>query len=374
MQSVMIKIGTSSLCNELGVLSLEKMMHLVVQIVEIKRRGIKVTIVSSGAIGAGMGVLSLEEKPTSMKQKQALAAIGQAHLMKAYEDVFKIFDCHCAQILVNHDDFDDRKRLMNLTNALESIHDYGAIAIINENDTLATQEIKVGDNDTLSALMAPIVKADLLIITSDIDGLYDDNPHTNPNAKRLSYVQTITPEIMNMAKGSISKVGTGGMASKIHAAKIVMDGNIDMAIVSSEEKTGLLDILDGKEIGTYFSSKLGRNLSLRNHWILYRSIPKGKIIVDAGCKKALLSAHTSLLSSGILEVGGVFLSGQVVDIMDEQGSIIARGIVGYPSHEIDLVKGKNSSEMKDILSSYVRGEIIHANDLVLVEGKHGTSN
>ncbi|WP_249028616.1 glutamate 5-kinase [Tannockella kyphosi] len=374
MQSVMIKIGTSSLCDDLGVLSLEKMMHLVVQIVEIQRRGIKVTLVSSGAIGAGMGVLALKEKPTQMKQKQALAAIGQAHLMKAYEDVFKIFECHCAQILVNHDDFDDRKRLMNLTNALESIHEYGAIAIINENDTLATDEIKVGDNDTLAALMAPIVKADLLIITSDIDGLYDDNPHTNKDAKRIPYVQTIGQDIMDMAKGTVSKVGTGGMSSKIHAAKIVMDANIDMAIVSSNEKTGLLDVLEGKDIGTYFSSKLGRNLSLRNHWILYRSIPKGKLIVDDGCKKALLNLHTSLLSSGIVEVVGVFLQGQVVDIVDVQGNIIARGIVGYASHEIDLVKGRKSKEMQTILSTYVRGEIIHANDLVLMEGKHGTSN
>lgn len=219
---VIIKIGSTSLCNEDGQLDKERILKLIQQIAILKRKGLKVTLVSSGAISSGMGVLNLSEKPKEISKKQALAAIGQAHLMQIYEDLFSLFHLKCAQILLNHDDFDHRKRLMNLSYALSSILDYDAIPIINENDTLAVDEIKVGDNDTLSALLLPIVDAQLLVLVSDIDGLYNDNPHTNSNAKLLSDIELVDDKIMNYAKDSSSQFGTGGMVTKLRAAKSLM--------------------------------------------------------------------------------------------------------------------------------------------------------
>ena len=255
---VIIKIGSTSLCNEDGQLDKERILKLIQQIAVLKRKGLKVTLVSSGAISSGMGVLNLSKKPKEISKKQALAAIGQAHLMQIYEDLFSLFHLKCAQILLNHDDFDHRKRLMNLSYALSSILDYDVIPIINENDTLAVDEIKVGDNDTLSALLLPIVDAQLLVLVSDIDGLYDDNPHTNPKAKLLSDIELVDDEIMNYAKDSSSQFGTGGMVTKLRAAKIVNDYGGDMAIVNGNNETALIDLLEGKQIGTYFSGKAGR--------------------------------------------------------------------------------------------------------------------
>lgn len=204
---IVVKIGSTSLCDDNGILNKEKILMLIQQIAYIKRKGIKVTLVSSGAISAGMGILNIDKKPKDIAKKQALAAIGQAHLMQIYEDLFALFHLKCAQILLNHDDFDDRKRLMNLSNALSAVIDYDVIPIINENDTLAVEEIKVGDNDTLSSLVLPIVDAQLLVLVSDIDGLYDDNPHDNPHAKLISEVNGVNDDIMNFAKDSNSEFG-----------------------------------------------------------------------------------------------------------------------------------------------------------------------
>lgn len=363
---IIVKVGTSSLCDESGDINYEKMLHIIQQVAMIQRRGIKVTMVTSGAIGAGMGVLQLPKRPTTIPQKQALAAIGQATLMKVYEDLFKLFHLQCAQILLNHDDFDDRKRLMNLFHSLHAIIDYDVIPIINENDALAVEEIKVGDNDTLAALMAPVVDADLLVIISDIEGLYDDNPHINKEAKLISDVNGINEDIKAMAKGTNSKVGTGGMATKIKAAKIVNDYGCDMAIINGSRQNSLIDLLDGKEVGTYFDGKEGRILSSRNHWIMYRSLPRGKIMIDAGASKMLTTKHTSLLPKGIKAVEGHFMMSQVVEIVNENNEILARGISNYSSDEIKLIKGLNTSEIEEVLHYKDYDEVIHANNMVLV--------
>ena len=365
---IVVKIGSTSLCDESGKLNKEKILKLIEQIAYIKRKGIKVTLVSSGAISAGMGVLHIDKKPKDMSAKQALAAIGQAHLMQIYEELFALFELKCAQVLLNHDDFDDRKRLMNLSNAMQAILDYDVIPIINENDTLAVDEIKVGDNDTLSSLILPVVDAQLLVLISDIDGLYDDNPHDNPQAKLISEVNGINEEIMDFAKDSNSQFGTGGMITKLKAAKVVNDFGGDMAIINGQVDRSLIDLLDGKEIGTYFNGKSGRTLSSRNHWIMYRSSPKGKIIVDDGAKLAL-SRHTSLLPKGILDVKGSFMQGSVIDVKSLDGELLGRGIVNYSSDEIKLIKGKNSTEIEDVLHYKDYDEVIHANNLVLNKGE-----
>lgn len=366
-KNVIVKIGSSSLCDQSGNIDKEKILNLIQQIAYIKRKNIKITLVSSGAINAGVHIMNLKQRPDTMPQKQALAAIGQASLMQIYEDLFSLFKLKCAQILLNHDDFDDRKRLMNFNNAMQAIIDYDVVPIINENDTLAVEEIKVGDNDTLASLVVPSVNADLVIIVSDIDGLYDDNPHTNKNAKLIPNVAGITKTIENMAKDASSKVGTGGMITKIKAAKICNEFGCDLAIVNGNQPNVLIDLLEGKEVGTYFDSSPVRHLSSRQHWIMYRSMSKGKVIVDDGAKSALVNKHTSLLPKGIINVEGNFLMSQIIDIVDRDDDLIARGISNYSSDEIRLIKGLNSSEIETVLHYKDYDEVVHANNLVLVK-------
>lgn len=367
-KNLVIKIGSSSLCDDEGNINKEKILNLIQQIAYIKRKGINITLVSSGAINAGVHIMNLAKRPQTIPQKQALAAIGQASLMQIYEELFSLFNLRCAQILLNHDDFDDRKRLMNFNNAMQALIDYDVVPIINENDTLAVEEIKVGDNDTLASLVVPAVNADMVVLVSDINGLYDDNPHTNENAKLIKNVNGITKEIENMAKDASSKVGTGGMITKIKAAKVCNDFGCDMAIVNGNQQNVLVDLMDGKDVGTYFSGVAGRTLNSRQHWIMYRSMPKGSIIVDDGAKLALINNHTSLLPKGIVDVRGNFLISQIVDIIDLNNILLARGMVNYSSDEIKLIKGLNTREIKNVLHYKDYDEVVHANNLVLVEG------
>ena len=312
--------------------------------------------------------MNLTERPQTIPEKQALAAIGQASLMQIYEDLFSLFDLKCAQILLNHDDFDDRKRLMNFNHAMQALIKYDVVPIINENDTLAVDEIKVGDNDTLASLIVPAVDADMVVLVSDIDGLYDDNPHLNKDAKLIRDVNGITSEIKKMAKDASSKVGTGGMVTKLKAAKVCNDYGCAMAIVNGSKENVLVDLLNGEDVGTYFNGDVGRKLSSREHWIMYRSMSKGKIIIDDGAKKALVNNHSSLLPKGIIDVRGEFLIFQIVDIVDKDDALLARGMVNYSSDEIKLIKGLNTSEIENRLNYKDYDEIIHANNLVLVEG------
>lgn len=367
-KNLIIKIGSSSLCDGDGKINKEKILNLIQQIAYIKRKGINIILVSSGAINAGVQVMNLEKRPQTIPHKQALAAIGQASLMQIYEDLFSLFNLKCAQILLNHDDFDDRKRLMNFNHALQALIEYDVVPIINENDTLAVDEIKVGDNDTLASLIVPAADANMVVLVSDIDGLYDDNPHTNKDAHLIRNVNGITKEIEEMAKDATSKVGTGGMITKIRAAKICNDFGCDMAIVNGNQANVLIDLLEGKDVGTYFNGEPGRNLSARQHWIMYRSKPKGSLIVDDGAKDVLVSNHTSLLPKGIVEVTGNFMTGQVVDIVDDKNNLLARGIVNYSSDEIKLIKGLKTSAIESVLHYKDYDEIVHANNLVLVKG------
>ncbi len=342
---VVVKVGTSSLCDKTGVLSKEKMLKIVKQVVTLKRKGIYVTIVSSGAIGAGMGVMKLMSKPSSIPQKQALAAIGQTSLMKAYEDLFSLFGMHCGQILVNHADFGNWERLSNLSNTMQAMRDYGIIPIVNENDALTVEEIRVGDNDTLAALMVPEVNADLLVILSDIDGLYNDNPHINKDAKLIKDVYEINETIKDMAKDSSSAVGTGGMITKINAAKMVTEFGCNMAIINSSVEDGILSLIEGKSIGTYFhASKNKLNASL--HWLMYRSVVKGKLYLSSNIK------DTSIYVSDILNVDGEFIKGQVVELVDKNKKVYAKGVV-------DLASSKILQSTKDT-------KVIDENNLVVI--------
>lgn len=364
-KNVIIKIGSSSLCNNQGKLDTQIILHFIEQIAQIKQKQIQVTLVSSGAIKTGMEALNIDKKPQHISDKQALAAIGQATLMRLYDNLFGLYHIKIAQILMNHDDFDNRKRLLNFSNTLQALSRYDILPIINENDTLAVDEIKVGDNDTMASLLVPSVNADLVILVSDIDGLYDADPHLNKNAKLIREVYGINDQIEAMAKDTNTNMGTGGMITKLRAAKICNEYGCDLAIVNGSQKNVLLDLLEGKETGTLFHGSVGRNLNARQHWIMYQSWSKGSIIVDDGCKKAL-KKHKSLLPSGIQNVDGAFPMSTVVDILDTNTNKIAKGIVNYSSDEILKIKGKNTSEIINILETYDYDEIIHANNIVLV--------
>ena len=364
-RNVIVKVGSTSLTDSSGNIDDEKMLKLVTQLAYIKRKGMQVILVSSGAQAAGMGVLGLEKKPKDMARKQALAAIGQAKLMEHYEDLFGIFHLKCAQILVNHGDFDDRKRLQNLENAMEALLKYDVIPVINENDTLAVEEIRVGDNDTLASLIVPVADGDMLVLMSDIDGLYDDNPKENPSARLIPYVSDVE-EVKQFAGESSSDVGTGGMITKINAARMVNAYGCDMAILNAGRENALRDFIDGQEVGTLFDGHRERELSAREHWIMYRSNPKGRILVDDGAFTAIRSRHTSLLPKGITGVEGDFMASAVVEIVNAEQELCGKGIVNYSSDEIRLIRGRKTDEIEEILQHKVSDEVIHANNLVVI--------
>ena len=371
-KKIIIKVGSSSLCNKNGRIDQEKILYLILQISKLIKNGYSIVLVSSGAIAAGMGLLQLKAKPTTIPEKQALAAIGQAQLMQIYEEIFQLFDLKCAQVLLNHGDFDDRKRLMNLSNTMHALMDYGVIPIVNENDALAVDEIKVGDNDTLAALLVPVVDADLLVLVSDIDGLYTSNPHVDKDAKLLKFVDHVDEKIEKMAGGSSTQLGTGGMMTKIRAAKIVNDFGRHLVIVNGSKENSLLHIFDEQEEGTWFNGKSGKNLNARSHWIAYRSSSKGKVIIDKGASEALWLHRKSLLPTGIKAVEGHFLMGQVIDIVDENENKIAKGISNYSSEEIKLIMGHKSCDIEKILNYKDYDVIVHANNMVILKGEnHG---
>ncbi len=366
---IMIKVGSSSLCNLHGQIDKEKVLYLVLQISKLIKDGYNIVLVSSGSIAAGMGMLELAKKPSTIPEKQALAAIGQAQLMQIYEETFQLFHIKCAQVLLNHDDFSDRKRMMNLSNTMNALMNYGVIPIVNENDALAVDEIKVGDNDTLAALLVPVVNSDLLILVSDIDGLYTKNPREYDDAVLLKYVENVNDDIIQMAGGSSSVLGTGGMMTKINAAKIVNDYGKDMVIINGEKENSLLYIFDEHEEGTWFNGNHSNSLKAKAHWITYRSTSKGKVTVDQGACNALCEYRKSLLPSGIVDVQGHFIMGQVVDVVDTNQQLIAKGISNYSSDEIRLIMGHNSQDIEDILHYKDYDEVIHANNMVILGGK-----
>ena len=359
---VIIKVGSSSLVkNDLSI-NEPVLISIMGQFKNLKEMGIEPCIVTSGAIALGMHELKLDKKPSNMSLKQACAAIGQAKLMEYYNKAGDIYGLTLGQILVNHDDFQVRKRMIYLSNTLDSMFKNGVIPIINENDALSVEEIKVGDNDTLASLIAPMINADLLILFTDIDGLYDKNPKVYSDAKLISTVDKIDEKILSYASGSSSNVGTGGMNTKLDAALISTSANVNMIICNSNRIDDLNDIINGEEIGTLFVKHKG--FHSRDHWITFKANALGSIFVDDGCVKALSGKKVSILPKGILSVKGTFTKGTVIDVRDKNNIVIAKGITNYSDSEIDLIKGENTDKIKEILGYDGKCEVIHANDLV----------
>ena len=364
---LIIKIGSSSLVKADLSINEPVLIQIMASLKKLKEKGIDSCIVTSGAIAIGMHELKINKKPKNMSLKQACAAIGQAKLMEYYNKSAEIYGLLLGQILVNHDDFQVRKRMIYLSDTLDSMFKNGVIPVINENDALSVEEIKVGDNDTLASLIAPMIDADLLILFSDIDGLYDKNPKEYSDAKLISLVNNIDSKIIGYASGSNSSVGTGGMKTKIDAAIASTSANIDMIICNSNKLDKLEDIVSGLEIGTLF--KGNNKLHSRDHWIIFKTKSQGYIVMDDGFVDVLNKKKVSILPKGIISVHGNFISGSVIDVKDKNGNIIAKGITNYSSSEIDLIKGNDSDKIESILSYFTKNEVIHANDMVVIRGE-----
>ena len=364
-ERIIIKVGSSSIVTSNGQFNHDFISKLISTISLLMKNKIDVVLVTSAAIAVGMSKLGLDKKPKEMALKQACAALGQASLMNEYEKYTSMDNILCAQILVNHDDFENRHRMINLSNTFEALFENKVLPIVNENDALSVDEIKVGDNDTLSSLLVQIVKADMLVLVSDIDGLYDKNPKLYSDAKKIDVVEKIDTTIENMATGATTNVGTGGMATKIKAGIIANTAGCDMVIISNDDIDKINDLLDGKNIGTLFK-KDEKTLKSKEHWIIFNTYSKGHITIDSGASQAV-KERKSLLASGIKKVIGEFESGSVVIIKDENNNILGKGITNFSSSEIKLVIGKQNNDVKKILNSS-KDEIVHASMIVLIEG------
>ncbi|MBF0619913.1 MAG: glutamate 5-kinase [Candidatus Omnitrophica bacterium] len=353
LKRVVVKVGSSLLATHLMKPHEASLRSLVAQICDLRDKGIDVVLVSSGAIALGLGALNEKVRPSDTPSLQAAAAIGQALLMQLYCDYFKARGRACAQILLTWEDFADRTRFNNARNTLDVLLERGAIPIINENDTISTDEIKFGDNDKLSALVAALVHADLLIMLSDVDGLYkkEDGKLT----ELFKEIRTITEEIEGAAGGAKNKnVSKGGMTAKIQAVKIASSADVPCIIANGQAENVIRRIvLDREPLGTYFFEK-EEKLLMRKHWIIFVAKPKGTVTVDDGAKKALLKGNVSLLLPGIARYEGVFKAGDVVIVEDTKGNAIARGITNYSVSDLVKISDKKSKR-----------EFIHLDDLVI---------
>lgn len=361
---VVVKVGSSSITHPTGKLNFAQVERLVRQLADLHNQDYQVILVTSGAVGAGMGKLGLKHRPKTIPEKQALAAVGQGLLMHMYEKMFAEYGQTVAQILLTKQDMADRHRFLNARTALLSLLNFGVIPIINENDTVAVEEIKFGDNDTLSAMVASLADADLLVILSDINGLYTANPHSDPTAQLISQVDEITPEIEQIAGGAGSGLGTGGMVTKLQAAKIAMNSGVAMVIGHGAEEGILSKIVSGQDEGTLFMPK-ECPLQCKKRWIAYGSSIQGKLVIDDGAQDVLQKSGKSLLAIGIIDVHGSFDVGNSVGVYNQHGTEIARGIVNYSASELDKIKGVKTTQIASILGYKDYDEVIHRDNLVL---------
>jgi glutamate 5-kinase len=362
---IVVKIGTNLLTDKLSGLNHDRINSLARGVSHIQSLGYHVAVVSSGAIGAGVAARGLKERPMTMPEKQATAAIGQPILMEAYEAAFRTQAITVGQILLTKDDFVNRARYLNARNTLAVLFENRVVPIINENDTVAVEEIKLGDNDNLSAMVANLVEADLLIILSDIDGFYSDDPSHNRHAELIPIVETITPRIERQAKKSGAGLGTGGMMTKIQAAKRCTSAGIAMIIANGSNPRVLQEIVSGECRGTLFLPATHR-LNVKKRWIGFVSHPRGSVRIDEGAKAALTNHRKSLLPSGILEVTGVFNEKDTISVLDVTGNEIARGVSGYSSAELAMIRGRKTDDVETILGRRAHGEVIHKDNLVLL--------
>ncbi|WP_127494034.1 glutamate 5-kinase [Paenibacillus glycanilyticus] len=363
-ERIVVKIGSSSLTSEEGGLNRERITYFASELAALHKQGCPLILVTSGAVAAGFRQIGYAARPKAVHEKQAAAAVGQALLMQAYQEAFGEFGIGVAQILLTRADFSNRKRIQNALKTIEELLRLRIIPIINENDTVATDELelKFGDNDKLSALVAAMTKASSLVMITDMDGLYTEDPRKNPEAVKIERVDQISEEIMQLAGGAGSAVGTGGMRSKIEAARISMRGGV-RAFIGKVQQAGDLQLaVNGTGKGTYFDTRL-HSLPMKKQWLGFHSNPHGRIIVDDGAEHALLVRGKSLLPAGIREIQGDFHSGDVVEVTNLTGDTIGRGVVNYEAWQVQAVAGLSTEEVKRRVDVN-RIEVIHRDEWV----------
>jgi len=357
---IVVKVGTSTISQK-GKLSPAKMSHIVSNVAELARQGYQIVIVSSGAISAGASALNKEKAGLTIPEKQAMAAVGQAILINEYRKLFGREGLSVGQILLTEDDVKHRRRFLNARNTLETLLDLGVVPVINENDSVVVKEIKFGDNDTLSAHVAGLINADLLVLLSDIRGFYWDLSDPDP----VEEIHRITDEVMARCGDAGSEHGTGGMVTKIRAAEIILRFGEKMIITHGGEKDVLLRIMRGEKVGTIFTGT-ARPLSSRKKWLAARS-HKGGVIIDDGAVDAVVNRKKSLLASGIVSVSGSFDMGDTVEILSTGRKRIGKGIVKYNHEELQMIMGKKTRDIEKILGIRFYDEVIHRDDMVIYD-------
>jgi len=361
---VVVKVGTSTLTYANGKLNFLRIERLVRELSDLANAGRHIILVTSGAVGIGAEKLGLKERPKTIREKQAAAAVGQGLLMHVYEKLFGEYGQTVGQVLLTRDDYVNRKRYINSRNTFLTLLEMGVIPIVNENDAVAVDELKIGDNDTLSAMVGGIVDADALIILSDVEGVFAENPQTNPNAPLIREITTIGPELERICGGPGSAAGTGGMHTKIEAARIAVNSGMIMVIASGARDGVIRDILTGAEVGTVFLPT-GNRPRFRKRWLAFGARMRGAIVVDKGCEHAIQTGGSSLLAAGVVSVTGSFEAGDTVRVVNCAGREIGRGIVNYSAADIAKIAGMHTGQIADIIGHKPYDEIIHRDNMVI---------
>ncbi|MDR2076334.1 MAG: glutamate 5-kinase [Desulfovibrio sp.] len=368
-KTMVVKLGTSVLTRGTPRLNQAHMMELVRCCARARRDGHRIILVSSGAIAAGRERLGHPSLPPTVASKQMLAAVGQIRLIQTWERLFSIHELRIGQMLLTRADLEDRERFLNARDMLQALLENGIIPVINENDAVATAEIKVGDNDNLSALAAILADADLLLLLTDQEGLYTADPRSHPEARLIPTVERIDETVHRLAGGGGSGQGTGGMITKIQAARVAVRAGISVVIADGSDPGIMEEILAGRSAGTFFSAEASP-LERRKRW-LYGAPPAGDLTVDAGAAAALTKGKRSLLPKGITRVSGAFSRGEVVRILDPSDGELARGVARYNSDALSLIAGRHSAEIRTVLG-YAYGSVaVHRDDLILTGDPHG---
>jgi glutamate 5-kinase len=362
---VVVKLGSMVLTGADGALDRALFQWLAEDVRELRGAGVEVAIVSSGAVSAGLGRLGLAARPASIPEVQGLAAVGQINLMMAYKDVFGAHGLTVGQVLLTRDDLENRRRYQNAKNALQALFRMDVVPVINENDTVVVEEIKFGDNDNLSAMVTNLIEADCLLILTDIEGLYDRDPKAHPEANLIHQVDRVDETVEAFVGRSRTAAGTGGMGTKLLAARRAAHGGAAAVIASGRNPHALRRILAEERLGTYFPPMEDR-LTRRKHWIAYTVQPLGELELDPGAVRALVEGGRSLLPKGIRSVGGAFDRGDAVRLLAPDGSEVGRGLTNYNAEEVRKIAGLASWEIADRLGYRFYDEVIHRDDLVVV--------
>ncbi|WP_319422418.1 glutamate 5-kinase [Pleurocapsa sp. FMAR1] len=364
-QTIVIKIGTSSLTQPTGEIAIATIASLVETLSYLRSQGHHIVLVSSGAVGVGCARLNLAERPRKMALKQAVAAVGQGRLMRIYDDLFSTLQQAIAQVLLTRRELMERNTYVNASNTFRELLGLGVIPIVNENDTIAVDELKFGDNDTLSALVASLVKADWLFLLTDVDRMYSADPKTVPDAQPIKLVSSNEFHQLQVNAGSSSSQwGTGGMATKLSAARIATSTGVRTVITQGKQPQNILKILQGEDLGTQFEPQPQTD-NARKRWITYGLIPMGKLYLDTGAVKAVTNKKTSLLPAGIIALEGDFFAADAVQLCNNEGMELGRGLVNYSSNEIQQIKGHHSTEIAEILGYDGADTVVHRNNLVI---------